>query len=353
MQVNLFKLLCREIQDKMNKRTIISAAAAIILTVSGHMTVSGQSPWITNDTLAHNMIWTDKLQRQVEFLSDSLCAGRASGSIGGNEAAFWLIRNFRKAGLLEFGGTYAKHVYTGGGEIGHNILGMIPGSMKDPCDSYIIVGAHYDHLGILDGRMYPGADSNASGTVSLVSLADMFSSMKTLGKVYGKNIIFAAFDGQCMNLSGSYSLWNMIKSGDLKDPVTGETITEDRISLMVNIDQIGCSLSTLSSGRKDYIIMLGNGRLRKEDRNKITQCNLFYGTDLEISHTYYGSKDFTRVFYTLSDQRVFIENGVPGILFTSGITMNNNKTYDTADTLDYEVMRRRIILIFHWIEKML
>ena len=167
----------------MNKRTIISAAAAIILTVSGHMTVSGQSPWITNDTLAHNMIWTDKLQRQVEFLSDSLCAGRASGSIGGNEAAFWLIRNFRKAGLLEFGGTYAKHVYTGGGEIGHNILGMIPGSMKDPCDSYIIVGAHYDHLGILDGRMYPGADSNASGTVSLVSLADMFSSMKTLGKV--------------------------------------------------------------------------------------------------------------------------------------------------------------------------
>ena len=139
----------------MNKRIIISAVAAIILTVSGHMTVSGQSPWITNDTLAHNMIWTDKLQRQVEFLSDSLCAGRASGSIGGNEAAFWLIRNFRKAGLLEFGGTYAKHVYTGGGEIGHNILGMIPGSMKDPCDSYIIVGAHYDHLGILDGRMYP------------------------------------------------------------------------------------------------------------------------------------------------------------------------------------------------------
>ncbi len=60
-----------------------------------------------------------------------------------------------------------------------------------------------------------------------------------------------------------------------------------------------------------------------------------------------------RIFYTLSDQRVFIENGVPAVLFTSGITMNNNKTYDSADTLDYNVLRKRIILIFHWIEKML
>ena len=337
----------------MNKKIFISASAVIILIVSGPARASGQSPWITNDTTAHNLIWKDKLRRQVEFLSDTLCDGRAAGTAGGNEAAFWLIRNFRKAGLMELGGTYAKHVYTGGGVIGHNIIGMIPGSRKNPCSSYIIIGAHYDHLGRLGGKMYPGADSNASGTVSLVSLAGMFSSMKTLGKVYGQNIIFAAFDGHCTNLSGSYSLWRMIESGELKDPVTGEAITKDRISLMVNIDQIGCTLSPLSSGRRDYIIMLGNGTLREEDRNKITQCNLFYGTDLEISHTYYGSKDFTRIFHTLSDQRAFIENGVPGILFTSGITMNNNKTYDTADTLDYEILRKRIILIFHWIEKML
>ena len=337
----------------MDKKIIISAAAAIILALSGPSPAKGQSPWVSNDTLAHNLVWADRLYRQVEFLSGSMCNGRATGSAGGSEAAFWLIRHFRESGLIGPGTGYARHIYSGEGIVGHNIMGMIPGSRKEPRDSYIIIGAHYDHLGVLDGKVYPGADSNASGTVALITLAEMFSSMKMLGKAYGKTLIFVAFDGQCMNLSGSYSFWRMVENGDLKDPLSGETITKDKISLMVNIDQIGCSLSPLQSGRKDYMIMLGNDSLKEEDRGKITQCNLFYGTDLEISHSYYGSKDFTRIFYTLSDQRVFIENGVPAVLFTSGITMNNNKTYDTADTLDYEVMRRRVILIFHWIEKML
>jgi len=339
--------------DRMIKKIIISATAAIVLAISWQTTAAGQSPWISNDTLAHNLVWEDRLYRQVEFLSGSLCEGRATGSAGGCEAAFWIIRNFRKSGLLDSGPGYARHIYAGDGIVGHNIIGMVPGSKKEPRDSYIIIGAHYDHLGVLGGKVYPGADSNASGTVALTTLAGMFTTMKTLGKSYGKNLIFVAFDGQCMNLSGSYSLWRMVENGDLKDPLTGETVTKDKISLMVNIDQIGCSLSPLKSGRKDYLIMLGNDRLEKEDRDKITQCNLFYGTDLEISHSYYGSKDFTRIFYTLSDQRVFIENGVPAVLFTSGITMNNNKTYDSADTLDYNVLRKRIILIFHWIEKML
>lgn len=337
----------------MDKKIIISAAAVIILALSGPSPAKGQSPWVSNDTLAHNLVWADRLYRQVEFLSGSMCNGRATGSAGGSEAAFWLIRHFRESGLIGPGTGYARHIYSGEGIVGHNIMGMIPGSRKEPRDSYIIIGAHYDHLGVLDGKVYPGADSNASGTVALITLAEMFSSMKMLGKAYGKTLIFVAFDGQCMNLSGSYSFWRMVENGDLKDPLSGKTITKDKISLMVNIDQIGCSLSPLQSGRKDYMIMLGNDSLKEEDRGKITQCNLFYGTDLEISHSYYGSKDFTRIFYTLSDQRVFIENGVPAVLFTSGITMNNNKTYDTADTLDYEVMRRRVILIFHWIEKML
>ena len=75
---------------------------------------------ISSDTTAHNLVWESKLSRHVEFLSGSLCGGRATGTSGSNEAAFWIIRNFRKYGLLEFGGSYAKHIYPGGGEIGHN-----------------------------------------------------------------------------------------------------------------------------------------------------------------------------------------------------------------------------------------
>lgn len=329
-------------------------AAAVLLFLCGPaIQCPGQSAWTTNDNAAHNVVWEDKLYREICFLSDSLCGGRATGSAGGNEAAFYIIRRFRQEGLMAFEGNYAKHVFAGGGLVGHNVIGMLPGSKKAPCRSYIIVGAHYDHLGIINGKLYPGADSNASGTVAMLTLSDMFSAMKLLGKTYRSNIIFVAFDANGMNLAGSQALWRMLEAGELTDPLTGEAVTPDKIKLMVNLDQIGSSLSPLSSGRKDYLIMLGNKSLPKDRQSLPALCNTFYETGLEIAHTYYGSEDFTRIFYTLSDQRPFVENGIPAVLFTSGITMNNNKTIDRPRTLDMGVLRKRIIFIFHWLEKVM
>lgn len=341
-------------QIKSRKNSHLSAffaAAACLLATC--LPSAGQSSWMTNDNAAHNIIWEDKLYRQIEFLADSLCGGRATGTAGGNEAAFWIIRTFRKAGLLSFGDSYAKHVFAGNGIVGHNIVGMIPGSRKSPCSSYIVVGAHYDHLGRLEGKLYPGADSNASGTVAMTSIAEMFSAMKLIGRSYGKNLIFVAFDANGMNLAGAEAFWRMIESGELKDPLSGEPVTPEKISLMVNLDQIGSTLSPIRPGREDYLIMLGNESLPSEERGIITLCNLFYGADLELSHSYYGSRDFTRIFYNLSDQRVFISHGIPSVLFTSGITMKNNKPSDTPETLDMSVLRKRIILIWHWLEKMM
>ena len=339
-------------RKKLHFFLLLSTVLVMFLTVPAGR-AAAQSAWTTNDDAAHNVIWEEKLLRDITFLADSLCEGRATGSRGGNEAAFWIIRKFRDMGLLSFGNSYAKHVFAGGGIVGHNVVGMIPGSLKTPRRSYIVVGAHYDHLGILRGRLYPGADSNASGTVAMTGLAEMFAAMKTLGRTYGSNIIFVAFDANGMNLAGSQAFWRDIEEGRLTDPVSGEAVTPDKISLMVSLDQIGSTLSPLDSGREDYLIMLGNDSLPKEKRSLISLCNRFYDISLELSHTYYGSDDFTRIFYNLSDQRVFISHGIPSVLFTSGITMKNNKPSDTPETLNMPVLRKRIILIFHWLEKMM
>ena len=87
-------------------------------------------------------------------------------------------------------GTFVKHFFAGRGLVGHNIMGFLPASIKNPSDKYVIVGAHYDHLGSLSGSVYPGADANASGTAALICLADMFSTMKTLGKSYELCVLF-------------------------------------------------------------------------------------------------------------------------------------------------------------------
>lgn len=307
-----------------------------------------------SDKAAQNMVWETKMRRRVEFLSDSLCEGRACGTRGGTEAAFEILRIFRKAGLLPFDGSYSQSFQTADNiRTGHNIIGMIPGSLKRPPKSYIIVGAHFDNLGTLDGHLYPGADSNASGTAALCSIADMFSSMKVLGKVYDSSVIFVAFDANCLSKAGSEELFRRINSGLLKDPVNGQTIRPGNIRMMINIDQIGSSLSPLASGRPDYLIMLDGGTVSENNKDWLSVCNRLYSTDLELSHTYYGSANFTKIFYRLSDQQVFVDHRIPSVLFTSGITMNNNKTYDSPRTLNYDVLRRRTILIFHWIERML
>ena len=162
-----------------------------------------------------------------------------------------------------------------------------------------------------------------------------------------------AFDAKEMNMAGSRAFWKTIENGELTDPVSGKAITPDKIMLMVNIDQIGSSLSPLNKGRKDYMIMLGNHSLNPVDRGMLDFSNRSSGLHMDIDYTYYGSRNFTDIFYRLSDQRVFIDNKIPAVLFTSGITMNTNRTRDTAETLDYEVFKKRIYLIFEWLEKIL
>lgn len=326
---------------------LFTLAAAFFLFAAGSASASGSI--VPQTESAKNLVWEAKLKKNVGYLSDSLCAGREIGTAGSVEAAIWIERQFSKAALMKFDGTYVKHFYAPRARIGHNLVGFMPASGKKQCKKYIVIGAHYDHLGKADGKFFPGADANASGTVALCSLAEMFSIMKIIGKSYCCNLIFVAFDGKECNMAGSYAFFKAICDGDFTDPVNRHTIRPEDIELMVNIDQIGSSLSPVTKGKNNYILMLGNQSLARDKQNALEFCNKYYGTDLELCLSYYGSENFTRLFYRLSDQKVFVENKIPAVMFTSGITMNTNKPWDTAETLDYEILKRRIWLIYFWI----
>ena len=78
------------------------------------------------------------------------------------------------------------------------------------------------------------------------------------------------------------------------------------------------------------------------------------GPRLDLGYDYYGSKNFTDLFYRrVSDQRWFLEAGIPAVMFTSGITQHTNQVTDTPATLDYELLRRRIDLISAWLRAQL
>ena len=309
--------------------------------------------WSTEREKAKSLITKEKLAREVSFLTDSICQGRASGTKGATEAAMWIRRKFQEAGLTDMTGSWSQGFRINPGQYGRNIIGMLPGSRSIPCDRYIIVGAHYDHIGILEGKMYPGADANASGVTAMTSLAEIFGAMRQMGKIYDSHIIFVAFDAYESDMKGSEAMWEMIEEEKLKNPLNGQTITKDKITLMVNIDQIGSTLAPVTGNRKDYLIMLGTSSLKKDKRELLHRCNIREGFGMDISLDYYGSRNFTDIFYRLSDQKVFVDNRKPAVMFTSGITMNNNKTWDRTENLDLEIYHKRISLMYHWIEKML
>ena len=338
-------------QTKKVKIFLKAFTAALAVMVMSY-NAGAQNSWLSMHIPARNTVTQEKLEAEVGFLSDSLCQGRGMGTVGCVEASSWVARRFENIGLLKFEDTWVKSFRIENGLIGRNVIGMLPGSANELNDRYIIIGAHFDHLGILDGKIYHGADANASGTVAMTSLAQMLATTRSIGRNYRHNIIFVGFDGKEMSMAGSQALWEMIKGGKLIDPVSGKPITKNKIAFMVNIDQIGSTLSPISN-RKDFVIMLGNDSLKPESRDNILDVNRSFSLNMDIGLSYYGSENFTKVFYRLSDQRVFIDNGIPAVYFTSGITMNNNKTYDKASTLDYGVLKKRIYLIYHWIDKMI
>ena len=181
----------------------------------------------------------------------------------------------------------------------------------------------------------------------------MFTTMRLFGKSWSSNILFVAFDAKELSMGGSNAFWKALEDGHLVEPVSGKAISPSQIRLMVNIDQVGGVSEPLHRGRKDYLIMLGNDSLPKSRRELASYVNRNGDLGLDLGFDYYGSARFTELFYRLSDQRVFVDHKCPAILFTSGITMTTNKVSDTPDTIDFDVLRKRIMYIFTWIEKVI
>ena len=149
----------------------------------------------------------DTIRANVEYLCDESLGGRATGTEGGRKTAAWLEGNFRVLGLQPRGGAWLHGFNTSDG-LARNVIGLIPGSATP--SRYVILMAHYDNLGYLNGTFYPGADSNASGVAALLELAGMVKHMNTCHKIYGSGLIVVALDGKEKNQAGAAELWRLI-----------------------------------------------------------------------------------------------------------------------------------------------
>ena len=153
-----------------------------------------------------------RLLDDVRILASNDMGGRRTGSDGSRRAQAFLQSRFETLGLKPFGAAYAKpfgfthrsilalvtpgRPYQSAYPSAVNYVGYIAGS--DKAERFIVVSAHYDHLGIKEGKLYPGADDNASGVAAMLAIAAWFKDHRPR-----HSIVFAAFDGEELGLQGA------------------------------------------------------------------------------------------------------------------------------------------------------
>lgn len=153
-----------------------------------------------------------RLLDDVRTLASSDFGGRKTGSEGSRKAQAWLQARFEAIGLKPYGAGYAqpfafthtsiKGLLTPGKPYrteypsAVNYIGYIPGTQKP--ERILVISAHYDHLGMREGKLYPGADDNASGVAAMLAMAAWFKAHPPL-----HTMVFAAFDGEELGLRGA------------------------------------------------------------------------------------------------------------------------------------------------------
>ena len=312
---------------------------ALLIAASSAMQAQERRRSLGPYTMYEQIVYQAKQERLMTWLSHDMNHGRATGTRDAARVARYIETHFKQYGLEPFcaGSFYQPFLAdSASGTVGRNVIGIVPSAV--PSDEYVLITAHYDHLGVLDGNIYNGADDNASGVTVLLNLADMFGTMKKTRTGPDKNIIFAALDAKELNMAGSKALVGRLQEREMTDSIL----------CAINIDQIGTVLEPVHEADTSFVIVLGEQTLRKESRGLIDMCNRYYNIGLDIDHTFYGSKNnFTELFYQLSDQIVFNRAGIPALVFTSGFHRHTYKTTDDPDIISYPVMKKRTLLIFY------
>jgi aminopeptidase YwaD len=266
-----------------------------------------------NQLSAQN-ISSEMLEEHVTYLASDELLGRGFGSDERNICSKYIADQFKEAGVKPLLDDYYHHFMQRHGIMnvrGINVVGVVEGSDPDLKDEYIVLGAHYDHLGwkITDGDtvVYNGADDNASGTASIIEIGrSLVKNQENLKR----SVILIAFDGEESGLYGSTRF--------VKDSV----LLPDQIKVMFSLDMVGMY------EKHEGLDLKGMGSLKNGDKiaEKVQE-----EIPITIKKSGGGIPRFT-------DTSPFGDAGIPAIHAYTGSESPYHKPEDDSDLLDYEGM---------------
>lgn len=199
-----------------------------------------------------------------------------------------------------------------------NVLALIPGSDALRFREFIVVSAHYDHLGGRgDGRIFPGADDNASGVAAMLGAARALAGLPPHRRP-ARSILFAAWAGEERGFLGSNHFGRQ------------PTVPRGQIKSMINLDMVGRNKDGEDAHRETALAIYSAQAPGFEAL--LDEAAETAGLDLRLR---------PRVRIGLSsDHMVFHRLGIPAVHLFSGLHEDYNRPGDTADKINYQKLLR-------------
>lgn len=217
--------------------------------------------------------------------------------------------------------------------ITENVVGYIEGSTIP--DEYVFITAHYDHIGVIDGKINYGADDNGSGTAMVLELARVFAEARKEGKQPDRSVVFLFFTAEEIGLLGSEFYTD--------NPIVPlrNTVTD------LNIDMIGRTDEIYTDNQDDtpYIYLIGADRISQRLHDISEEVNDRY-TQLKLDYKYNDPNDPQRLYYR-SDHYNFARYGIPSIFYFRGLHPDYHKPTDTIDKVEFDTIVHVGKLVFH------
>ena len=313
----------------MSNRILRSLLATALLFVAASCTPA--LPPLSTATHADSTV----IRRDIEFLASDRLEGRLAGTPGNDSAAAYLARRYRSLGLTELAPGYLQPFDALSAQDAHmgrtaprpteNVVALLRGRDPELRDEYIVIGAHFDHLGrspmfALDPEagdaIRNGADDNASGTAAVLDLARLLAASPPR-----RSVIFVNFSAEELGVLGS--------SWFVKHP----PVPIERMVAMLNFDMVGRL-------RNDKLIVYGTSTAT-ELKGIVDSANAASAGGSAMFRISGGGDG-----YGPSDQSSFYAKDIPVLHFFTDLHDDYHRATDDADKINAAGEARVVELAF-------
>lgn len=259
------------------------------------------------------VIQSQEVDDIVTYLASDELEGRDTGSEGIEKAAVYIENYFQDLGVKPYFDTY-RDSFTVKGTNAFNVVGYLEGTDPALKDEFVIIGAHYDHIGIIKeengDKIANGANDNAAGVGTVMAMAKYFAKTKS----NKRSILFTLFSAEEKGLLGSKYLAETLKKENLN------------LYVMLNFEMVGVPLVN-----KDYVAYVSG----YERSNMAEKMNEYVGK--KIVGFFPKAKEY-KLFFRSDNYPFFKEFNVPSQTFCTFDFTNfdhYHKVGDEADIMDF------------------